>query len=144
LLDIIRQQEKIVKFSNKVMSILLSENEMYKLHQRAKWDDERGEWDVPYFTFNPKQKDIAFPSIGAKQRVEHQMGERDIGFLGEGDDGTGTDSGSHLRMNGGKRNHQYQSKTRNVDQSTRNSEMNHIKQGMFNHSADDNSSKGMR
>lgn len=32
LLDIIRTQEKAVKFSNKVMSILLSENELYKLH----------------------------------------------------------------------------------------------------------------
>lgn len=32
LLDIIRSQEKAVKFSNKVMSILLSENELYKLH----------------------------------------------------------------------------------------------------------------
>ena len=32
LLDIVRSQEKAVKFSNKVMTILLSENELYKLH----------------------------------------------------------------------------------------------------------------
>ena len=32
LLDIIRSQEKAVKFSNKVMSILLSDNELQKLH----------------------------------------------------------------------------------------------------------------
>ena len=32
LLDIIRSQERAVKFSNKVMTILLSDNELYKLH----------------------------------------------------------------------------------------------------------------
>lgn len=58
LLDIIRSQEKAVKFSNKAMGILLNENELYKLHQRSKWDDERGDWYIPLFTFNPKQKDI--------------------------------------------------------------------------------------
>lgn len=70
LLDIVRSQEKAVKFSNKAMGILLSENELYKLHQRSKWDEEKGEWLVPHFTFNPKAGDIAFPSINAKQRNE--------------------------------------------------------------------------
>jgi len=70
LLDIIRSQEKAVKFSNKVMSILLSENELYKLHQRSKWDDEKGDWTIPMFTFNLRNKDISFPSINAKARVE--------------------------------------------------------------------------
>ena len=68
LLDIIRTQEKAVKFSNKVMGILLSENELYKLHQKSKWDDERGDWTIPLFTFNPKAKDISFPTINAKQK----------------------------------------------------------------------------
>jgi len=66
LLDIIRSQSKAVKFSNKVMSILLSENELYKLHQRSKWDDEKNDWYIPNFTFNPKSKDLAFPTINAK------------------------------------------------------------------------------
>ena len=70
LLDIVRSQEKAVKFSNKVMQILLSENELYKLHQRSRWDDERGDWTIPLFTFNPKTKDLNFPSINAKGRVE--------------------------------------------------------------------------
>lgn len=52
------------------MSILLSENELYKLHQRSKWDDEKGEWIIPHFTFNAKAGDIAFPSINAKARNE--------------------------------------------------------------------------
>ena len=48
------------------MSILLSENELYKLHQRSKWDDEKGDWSIPHFTFNAKTKDISFPTINAK------------------------------------------------------------------------------
>ena len=52
------------------MSILLSEHELYKLHQRSKWDDEKGDWNIPHFTFNPKTKDVAFPTINAKARNE--------------------------------------------------------------------------
>ena len=44
LLEIVRSQEKAVKFSNKVMSIMLTENELYKLQSRAKWDDDRADW----------------------------------------------------------------------------------------------------
>lgn len=60
------------------MGILLSENELYKLHQRSKWDEEKGEWLIPHFTFNPKAGDIAFPSINAKQRNEQQKQDREI------------------------------------------------------------------
>lgn len=83
LLDIIRSQEKAVKFSNKVMGILLSENELYKLHQRSKWDEEKGEWGIPLFTFNPKQKDISFPSINAKARVDQAKDERELAITGD-------------------------------------------------------------
>ena len=78
LLDIIRSQEKAVKFSNKVMNILFSENELYKLHNKSKWDEERGDWTIPLFTFNPKNKDISFPSINAKSRVEQSKEEREL------------------------------------------------------------------
>jgi len=33
-----------VKFSNKVIGILLTDNELYKLNEKSKWDDERMEW----------------------------------------------------------------------------------------------------
>ena len=78
LLDIVRSQEKAVKFSNKVMSILLSENELYKLHEKSKWDDEKEEWKIPFFAFNPKSKDLSFPTINAKQRVEQVKDEREL------------------------------------------------------------------
>ena len=60
------------------MGILLSENELYKLHQRSKWDDEKGDQSIPHFTFNPKTKDVAFPTINAKARNEQQKDDREI------------------------------------------------------------------
>lgn len=65
LLDTIRQQDRDVKFANRVMAILLSENEMYKIKQRAQWDENRQDWKIPLFTFNAAQKDIQFPNINA-------------------------------------------------------------------------------
>jgi hypothetical protein len=70
LLDIVRSQEKTVKFSNKIMGILLSDNEIQKIHQRANFDDEKSDWIIPLFTFNHRTKDVAFPTINAKQRVD--------------------------------------------------------------------------
>ena len=87
-LDIIRSQEKAVKFSQKVMSVLLSENEQYKVHQRSKWDDERGEWNVPQFQFNLKSKDVSFPTINAKERVEQAKDERELALVSDTDDVT--------------------------------------------------------
>ena len=60
------------------MQILLSENELYKLHQRSRWDDERGDWTIPLSTFNPKTKDRNCPSINAKGRVEQSKDERTL------------------------------------------------------------------
>lgn len=60
------------------MNILFSENELYKLHNKSKWDEERGDWTIPLFTFNPKNKDISFPSINAKSRVEQSKDEREL------------------------------------------------------------------
>ena len=65
------------------MKILLSDNELYKLHQKAKWDDEKGDWHIPYFTFNPKNKDIAFPTINAKERAQQAKEDREIDIHGD-------------------------------------------------------------
>ena len=60
---------------------MLTENELYKLQSRAKWDDERGDWSIPLFTFNPKSKDISFPTINAKSRIEQAKDERELTIL---------------------------------------------------------------
>ena len=74
------------------MGILLSENELYKLHQRSKWDDEKGDWTIPLFTFNPKAKDIQFPTINAKQRVDQAKDEREIKIQGEDEEDRNNES----------------------------------------------------
>lgn len=65
LLEDIRQQEKDLKFANKVIQIMLSENEQYKIREKAQWDDNKLDWKIPLFIFNPRDKDIVFPNINA-------------------------------------------------------------------------------
>lgn len=67
------------------MNILFTENELYKLHNKSRWDDERGDWTIPLFTFNPKNKEISFPSINAKSRVEQSKDERELNIQGSDD-----------------------------------------------------------
>ena len=69
LLDGIRDQEKDLKFANKVIKIMLSENEMYKIRQKAQWDDNKSDWKIPLFYFNSAEKNIAFPNINAQCKV---------------------------------------------------------------------------
>lgn len=70
LLGIIRFQEKELKFSDKVINILLSENEKYKIRSRAQWSDSLNDYQIPQFIFNSKSKEISFPTINAKARAE--------------------------------------------------------------------------
>lgn len=93
------------------MGILLSEHELYKLHQRSKWDDERGDWAIPMFTFNPKAKDISFPTINAKARVDQAKEERELNIQGadEEDGDASRNNDSNFRKAGnfkGKRSQQ--------------------------------------
>ena len=65
LLETIRELEKDLKFSTNVMKIALSNSEIEKIRGKSHWDDNRGEWKVPTFLFNPISgiKDVQFPTI---------------------------------------------------------------------------------
>ena len=65
MLESIRVLEKDAAFANKVISIMLSENEVYKLKERAQWDENKLEWKIPLFYFNSKDASIQFPTINA-------------------------------------------------------------------------------
>jgi hypothetical protein len=54
LLGIIHFQERDLKFSDKVINMMLSENEKYKLRCRAQWSDSLNDYQIPQFIFNPK------------------------------------------------------------------------------------------
>ena len=63
------QMEKDLLFYQQSVEIILSENELYKLKERAEWDDMRGQWYIPLFFLHPKTQQINFPTINQKQRV---------------------------------------------------------------------------
>lgn len=67
-----------MKFSTKVMGILLTDNELYKLNEKAKWDEEKLDWQIPYFSFNHKSREVSFPTINAKQRADQLKEDRDL------------------------------------------------------------------
>ena len=90
------------------MGILLSEHELYKLHNKSKWDEEKGEWNVPHFTFNAKAGDIAFPSINAKARNEQQKQDREIAIQ----ENNNTEMKNKKKKNGQMRKKQGQSEHR--------------------------------
>ena len=83
LLDIVRFQEKDMKFSDKLIEIMLSKGELYKLRQKANWNDDTQQWQIPLFIFNAKQGDVAFPTINAKTRVEQSKDDRELNFADE-------------------------------------------------------------
>lgn len=116
------------------MNILFTENELYKLHNKSRWDDERGDWTIPLFTFNPKNKEISFPSINAKSRVEQSKDERELNIQ-ETDD---INHESQFRKQGNFK----QQKTQKYGNGSRNDthQAATTKTGfnnMYNHSADD-------
>lgn len=80
LLDIIRMQEKDIKFNEKVVQIMLNDSDQYKLRQRSVWDEDTREWTVPLFILHKIQDEVAFPTIGAKARVSQARDEREIEF----------------------------------------------------------------
>ena len=44
----------------------MSDHELYKLNEKAKWDEEKLEWSIPLFTLGAKSKELNFPTINAK------------------------------------------------------------------------------
>ena len=51
LLDVVRLQEKDLKFANRVIEIVLNPNEMYKIRDKARWNEDKKDWKIPLFYF---------------------------------------------------------------------------------------------
>ena len=62
---------------------MLTENDQYKLRDRSTWDEDSRDWTVPLFILHKMQDEVAFPTIGAKARVEQARVEREIHFHGD-------------------------------------------------------------
>ena len=80
LLENIRGLEREMAFNNKLIGIMVSENEMYKIKEKAQWDENRNEWKIPLFFFSNKGGDVQFPNINAQARVDQVKSQRDIQF----------------------------------------------------------------
>jgi len=63
--------------------IMLNEQDQYKLRQRSSWDEDTRDWTIPLFILNKIQDEVAFPTIGAKARVQQAKDERTLLFAGE-------------------------------------------------------------
>ena len=86
-------QEKDLKFNDKVIQIMLNENDQYKLRERACWDEDTREWTIPPFILQKLQDEVAFPTIGVKARVEQAREDREVQFADD------------HHVNGSKRSH---------------------------------------
>jgi len=58
LLDIIRFQEQDLKFSNAIINMMLKNSDLYKIRQKAVWDDSKRDWLIPKFILAEKRGDI--------------------------------------------------------------------------------------
>ncbi len=76
LLDLVREQEAELKFSNGVVSIMLKDSDLFKIRQKSAFDEGRKEWTIPNFILSDKKTDITLPTINAKQRVEQSKEDR--------------------------------------------------------------------
>ena len=101
LLDIIRMHEKDIKFNEKIVNIMLRENDQYKLRERASWDEDTREWTIPLFILPKIQDEVAFPTIGAKARVKQSREEREVSFMNDIYDGGSRGSRSRSKYGGG-------------------------------------------
>ena len=62
---------------------MLNETDQYKLKQRSTWDEDSREWSIPLFILNKIQDEVAFPTIGAKARVQQARNDRNLAFPSE-------------------------------------------------------------
>jgi len=52
-----------LKFANKLIKVMFSDNELYKVKEKTKWDEGANDWKVPKFYFQGKE--VQFPTINA-------------------------------------------------------------------------------
>lgn len=63
---------------------MLNESDQYKLKQRSAWDEDSRDWNIPLFILSKIQDEVAFPTIGAKARVQQARDDRQLSFPGDG------------------------------------------------------------
>ncbi|CAG9323806.1 unnamed protein product [Blepharisma stoltei] len=68
LLETIRSKDRETEFLHKVFEFMLPPNELQKIRQRSRWDEDNHEWKIPAFVI--QQKQITFPKLPKQQLRE--------------------------------------------------------------------------
>ena len=63
MLDTIREQEKEVKKYTAILAIIMSQDQIDHIVNHSEWNEEKNEWNVPYFTY--KEKNMGLPKLAA-------------------------------------------------------------------------------
>lgn len=84
----VREQNKDQDFTDQIIAMLLSKNELYRIREKTVFDENNMKWVVPYFYL--RGKEVVLPKINAKATVAKQREERDVVIETEGfsDDST--------------------------------------------------------
>ena len=80
----IRFQEQDLKFNGGLVQMMLTDTDLYKIKQKASWDESTKEWQIPFFLVKEKGKgEVQFPTINGKARVEQHRQDREVEFKPE-------------------------------------------------------------
>ena len=80
LLNTVREQEHEIRLLNGMLKMLLNDNEIAKIRMRSQFDDDKDEWDIPYFYL--KAKEVELPKLSNKNKdlIENEKLNRDVEF----------------------------------------------------------------
>ncbi|CAG9314722.1 unnamed protein product [Blepharisma stoltei] len=84
LLETIRSKERETDFLHRVFEFMLPPNELQKIRQRSRWDDDNHEWKIPAFVI--QQKQITFPKLPKQQLreiVQNELKTRTVVYQSE-------------------------------------------------------------
>ena len=63
LLDTIREQEKEIKKFRAVLAMLMTQEQLDYVVLNSEWNEDREEWNVPYFTY--REKAVGLPKLAS-------------------------------------------------------------------------------
>ena len=87
-MDTIRKQGYDLKFYQRLVRMLMKDEEIAKVKIKSEYDEDRDEWVVPPFQL--KAKEVTLPSLGMKKAAYDQMEQekenRELAIEGGDDD----------------------------------------------------------
>ncbi len=94
MLDTIRKQGYDLKFYQKLVRMLMRDEEIAKIKMKSEYDDDREDWVVPPFML--KAKEVTLPTLKKQgyDVMEQEKENRELAIEGDCDDDLEDDGGS--------------------------------------------------